>query len=58
MKFKDTLFLSLTGSFGIIGGSDIHTDFNEYLKENNGTFSFNNYKSACLGFLMNFLIKK
>ena len=58
MKFKDTLFLSLTGSFGILGPSDIHTDINEYLKENNGTFSFNNYKSACLGFLMNFFNKK
>ncbi len=48
MIFKDTLFLSLTSSFGILGNSDIHTDINEYLKENNGTFSVNNYKSACL----------
>ena len=58
IKFKDTLFLSLTGSFEILGNSDINTDIKEYLKQNNEIFSVNNYKSACLGFLMNFFNKK
>ena len=38
MIFKDTLFLSLTGSFGILGNSDILTDIKEYLKQNNEFF--------------------
>ena len=56
-KYKDTLFLSLIGPFGIFGSNDVY-DIKEYIKQNNGTFIFNNYKSACLGFLMNFFNKK
>ena len=55
--FKNTLFLSFTGSFGILFGNDV-SDVKEYIKQNNGTFPLNNYKSACLGFLMNFFNKK
>ena len=57
MIFKNTLFLSLAGSFVILFGSDI-TDIKEYINQNNGTFYENKYKSVYLGFLMKFLIKK
>ena len=57
--FRDTLFLSLTGSLGIAYGINdlLNLDVKKYLK-NMDRFDINNYKSACLGHLLNFFNKK
>ena len=58
-KFKDTLFLSLTGKFGILfSGSDDYIDIKEYIKNHYDNFNVNNYKGACLGFLLTFFNKE
>ena len=57
-KFTDTLFLSMTGPFGILFGKDDYINVKEYIQNNFDNFDIKNFKGACLGFLLTFFNKE